>query len=79
MRWKAFHFLKDNNSNEINDKNRKGTTRVIFGLQSKYYLVRSSELQNFGEDLLDTFKSLKLRNIQDGCKTKTKNVISKIK
>ena len=77
MRLKAFYFLKGNNKNEINDKNRKETTGVAFGLKSKHHPVRSSVLQYLGEDLLNTFKSLKLRNIRYGFEIKTKNDISK--
>ena len=77
MRLKAFYFIKENDKKEINDKNRKETTEVAFGLKSKHHPVRSSELQYFGVDLLDTFKSLKLRNIRDGFEIKTTNDISK--
>ena len=64
MRWKAFFFLKDNNSNE--------TARETFGFKSKRHPAQITEMQCFKKDLLDMIKSLKFRNAQDGFQSKMK-------
>ena len=71
MRWKAFFFLKDNNSNE--------TARETFGFKSKRHPAQITEMQCFEKDLLDMIKSLKFRNVQDDFQSKMKHDISKIK
>ena len=71
MRWKAFFFLKDNNSNE--------SASETFGFKSKRHPAQITEMQCFEKDLLDMIKSSKFRNVQDHFQTKMKHDILKIK
>ena len=71
MRWKAFFFLKDNNSNE--------TARETFVFKSKRHPTQITEMQCFEKDLLDMIRSLKFRNVQDNFQTKMKHDVLKMK